>query len=157
MTDLPVKYGRKQLRKANTRTTLGPESPILNWGDGALFFFNYVLNSQHFQMIFHSKKFVLQDMARNSNMPPLCTQSQTKLSCKFLFWSLNGSRRRSRRLSAGDRWTLARTPLHCCARTIFWARAITLRTDLYRKIVLDDSVLGYLISVWLWNFKIVGS
>ena len=30
LLDLPVKYGRKQLRKANTRTTLGPESPILN-------------------------------------------------------------------------------------------------------------------------------
>ena len=44
LTDLPVKYGRKQLRKANTRTTLGHESPILNWRDGALISFTTFQN-----------------------------------------------------------------------------------------------------------------
>ena len=44
LTDLPVKYGRKQLRKANTRTTLGPESPILNWRDGALMIFTTLIS-----------------------------------------------------------------------------------------------------------------
>ena len=119
LTDLPVKYGRKQLRKANTRTTLGHESPILNWRDGALISFTTFKIQNTFKWFFIRKN--------SSNCCRIWRKLQACLlsalnhkpnwnwvasSCFEVSTTANGSRRRSRRLSAGDPRTLA---LNCSA------------------------------------------